>query len=108
MIKAVHPTSCWQFTIPIQIDNHFPHPLLLYSVNIQGQNLIITDNQEDGMIKDESMDIEIVNATTGQCVYNGTLTGHYINVSTIGWKPGIYLISCKSIEGIATQKIVIE
>jgi len=108
MIKAVYPTSCGQFTIPIQIDNHFPHPLLLYSVNIQGQNLIITDNQEDGMIKDESMDIEIVNATTGQCVYNGTLTGHYINVSTIGWKPGIYLISCKSKEGIATQKIVIE
>lgn len=54
-----------------------------------------------------SYPIEVINYETGRSVYSGIFYDG-LSISTIGWKPGIYIVVCNNGEKKVTQKITVK
>lgn len=88
--------------------------LLFVLLLIGGGNFAVGQNQINFQIekKDKShinasYPIEVINYETGRSVYSGILYDG-LSISTIGWKPGIYIAVCNNGEKKITQKITVK
>ena len=71
------------------------------------QNQINFQMEETGKSQFSALPIEVVNSETGRSVYSGILYDG-LSISTIGWKPGIYIIVYNDSEKKVTQKITVK
>ena len=81
--------------------------LLFVLLLIGGGTFAFSQQQIPMHIVDNSAPIEVINYETGRSVYSGIFYDG-LSISTIGWKPGIYIVVCNNGEKKVTQKITVK
>jgi hypothetical protein len=76
-------------------------------VSLQQNHINFVIEDKDNSQVSSSCLIEVVNSVTGRTVYRGVLYDS-LSVSTVGWTPGIYIITCKDGENKDTLKIFVK
>lgn len=105
-INAKNPNSCEKSIIDVKTKQSASSLSSGIIVSV-AQNQINFQMEETGKSQFSALPIEVVNSETGRSVYSGILYDG-LSISTIGWKPGIYIIVYNDSEKKVTQKITVK
>lgn len=106
-ISATNLNNCEKFLIDVVTIQ--PGSLLssgLFVSMQQNQINFEIEEKEKSQVSSSCL-IEVVNSVTGRTVYRGVLYGS-LSVSTVGWTPGIYIVTCKNGENSEILKILVK
>lgn len=90
--------------------NGSPLPLLVINQTEQSIDLNINTSMAAEYTRncDTDVEIEIVNATTGQVTYKGVIGDAGVSVSTVGWTPGMYVLRSQVGDKAKSYKISVK
>lgn len=111
-IVAQDSCGCTHVTIVVNSNmfNGSPLPLLVINQTEQSIDLNINTSMAAEYTRncDTDVEIEIVNATTGQVTYKGVIGDAGVSVSTVGWTPGMYVLRSQVGDKAKSYKISVK
>ena len=94
--------------LSVMLDNNFNPPTATQEVSIANFNVYPNPSTNQFTVKGDLLKNVKVFDTLGNLVLNSNVTGGSLNVNTIEFKPGLYFVQAKSLNGLSTKSLIVK